>query len=68
MQNRETLRAAGVTHIVNCVGMLVPNCFAADIDYLTLFLLGEACTRRSAAAAPGCQHLEQLSLSCLPTL
>jgi hypothetical protein len=42
MQNRETLRAAGVTHIVNCVGMLVPNCFAAEIDYLTLFLLGEA--------------------------
>ena len=41
VQNRETLRAAGVTHIVNCVGMLVPNCFAAEIDYLTLFLLGE---------------------------
>lgn len=40
-QNRETLRAAGVTHIVNCVGMLVPNCFADEIDYLTLFLLGE---------------------------
>jgi hypothetical protein len=42
-QNRDTLRTAGITHIVNCVGMLVPNCFTDEIDYLTLFLLGEFC-------------------------
>ena len=39
-RSRETLRAAGVTHVVNCVGMLIPDCFAPEIDYLTLFLQG----------------------------
>lgn len=41
-RSRETLRTAGVTHVVNCVGMLIPACFAPEIDYLTLFLQGEA--------------------------
>ena len=68
VQNRETLRAAGVTHIVNCVGMLVPNCFTAEIDYLTLFLLGEAWSRTVAAAGPGRQYLKLSLLSCLPSM
>ena len=68
MQNRETLRAAGVTHIVNCVGMLVPNCFAAEIDYLTLFLLGEDRRCSVAAAVPEYRQPKQSPLSCRPFL
>jgi hypothetical protein len=48
--------------------MLVPNCFAAEIDYLTLFLLGEDCRRTSAAPSPGCQHLKLSLLSSLPVV
>ena len=50
-RSREALRAAGVTHVVNCVGMLIPACFAPDIDYLTLFLQG------GLAAAPARRHV-----------
>ena len=35
------LRRSGVTHVVNCVGMLVPECFPQDFRYLTLYLRGE---------------------------
>ena len=40
-QNREILQRAGVTHVVNCVGMLPPaRPFADDLQYLVLHLLG----------------------------
>lgn len=38
--NRQLLREAGVTHIINCVGMVVPNYFPDDFNYHTLFLKG----------------------------
>lgn len=37
-RSRETLRAAGITHVVNCVGMLIPACFEPELQYLTLFM------------------------------
>lgn len=41
-QDREILRRAGVTHVVNCVGMLPPATpFAGELQYLVLHLLGE---------------------------
>jgi hypothetical protein len=41
-RDRELLRRSGITHVVNCVGMLVPECFPNDFRYLTLYLRGEA--------------------------
>jgi len=40
-RDRDLLRRSGVTHVVNCVGMLVPECFPNDFRYLTLYLRGE---------------------------
>ena len=40
-RDRALLRRSGVTHVVNCVGMLVPECFPQDFRYLTLYLRGE---------------------------
>ncbi len=40
-RNRETLRAAGVTHVINCVGFLYPAYFKDEITYLVLYLQGE---------------------------
>ncbi len=40
-RNRETLRAAGITHVINCVGFLYPAYFKDELDYLVLYLQGE---------------------------
>jgi hypothetical protein len=41
-RDRQTLREAGVTHVVNCIGMLPPTTpFADELQYLVLHLLGE---------------------------
>ncbi|GBG91824.1 hypothetical protein CBR_g53715 [Chara braunii] len=37
-RNRETLRAAGITHVLNCVGFLCPEYFAGQLVYRTLWL------------------------------
>ncbi|BDA50988.1 Protein-tyrosine-phosphatase MKP1 [Coccomyxa sp. Obi] len=37
-RNRETLRAAGVTHVINCVGFLYPAYFKDELTYLVLYL------------------------------
>ena len=40
-RDRQLLREAGVTHVVNCVGMLPPATpFADELQYLVLHLLG----------------------------
>ena len=65
-QNRDTLRAAGVTHVVNCVGMLIPNCFADELDYLTLFLLGAPYVRSCTTADVRGVQLQTDLLGILP--
>ena len=39
--NKELLSACGITHIINCVGMVVPNYFPEDFTYHTLYLKGK---------------------------
>ena len=41
-RSREALRAAGITHVVNCVGFLYPPYFEGELQYKTLYLQGEA--------------------------
>lgn len=52
-KSRERLQAAGITHVVNCVGQLYPNYFAAELKYLKLHLMG----------APGPHGFSLLDLS-----
>jgi len=40
-RNREVLRAAGITHVINCVGFLYPAYFQDELTYLVLYLQGE---------------------------
>ena len=62
-QDRQILRRAGVTHVVNCVGMLPPATpFAGELQYLVLHLLGGCpCLRTTsmAFANPACQLNKQ---------
>lgn len=37
-KNRETLRANGITHVLNCVGFVCPEYFKRDLVYQTLWL------------------------------
>ncbi|GBG71031.1 hypothetical protein CBR_g8330 [Chara braunii] len=37
-RNRETLRAAGITHVLNCVGFVCTEYFPGDLKYKTLWL------------------------------
>ncbi len=39
-RNRDTLRQAGITHVVNCVGFLYPAYFKDELSYKVLFLQG----------------------------
>ncbi len=39
-RNREVLRAAGITHVINCVGFLYPAYFQGELTYLVLYLQG----------------------------
>ena len=39
--NKNILLNCGITHIINCVGMIVPNHFPQDFVYHTLYLKGE---------------------------
>ncbi|KAK9799431.1 hypothetical protein WJX73_010178 [Symbiochloris irregularis] len=36
--SRETLRAAGITHVINCIGHIFHNPFPEELTYLTLCL------------------------------
>ena len=40
-RNREVLRAANITHVINCVGFLYPAYFQDELTYLVLYLQGE---------------------------
>jgi hypothetical protein len=40
-RNRETLRAAKITHVINCVGFLYPAYFKDELTYLVLYLQGK---------------------------
>ena len=39
-RNWDTLEAAGITHVVNCVGFIYPAYFADRLKYKTLYLQG----------------------------
>lgn len=39
-KNRETLREAGVTHVLNCVGYICKEYFKDELTYRTLYLQG----------------------------
>lgn len=39
-RSRETLREAGITHVVNCVGFLYPPYFEDELRYQVLYLQG----------------------------
>ena len=39
-RDKAILQEHGVTHVVNCVGMVCPACFPEDFTYLTLYLNG----------------------------
>lgn len=39
-KSRQILQSAGITHIVNCVGMLYPQYFENEVKYQTLYLNG----------------------------
>jgi hypothetical protein len=41
-KSRESLRQAGITHVVNCVGFLYPPYFEDELQYKVLYLQGEA--------------------------
>ena len=49
-KSREALAAAGITHVVNCVGFLYPPYFEAELAYQTLYLQG-ACGAGMCLAA-----------------
>ena len=49
-KSREALAAAGITHVVNCVGFLYPPYFEAELAYQTLYLQGAA----AGGVAVGC--------------
>ena len=40
-RNREVLKAAGITHVINCVGFLYPAYFQDELTYLVLYLQGQ---------------------------
>lgn len=42
-RNWETLEAAGVTHVVNCVGFIYPAYFEPKLTYKVLYLQGNCC-------------------------
>ncbi|KAJ7536714.1 hypothetical protein O6H91_12G078900 [Diphasiastrum complanatum] len=42
-RNRETLLANKITHVLNCVGFVCPECFPDDFKYKTLWLQDSPC-------------------------
>lgn len=42
-RNRDTLRANGITHVLNCVGFVCPEYFKRDLVYKTLWLQDSPC-------------------------
>eukprot|EP00887_Chlorella_sp_A99_P007946 scaffold12.g7946.t1 len=52
-KNRDTLRASGITHVVNCVGFLYPPYFEGELQYITLYLQGESRAAGSALLRRG---------------
>ena len=61
-RDRQMLREAGVTHVVNCVGMLPPAApFADELQYLVLHLLGAL--RRGLSSCNGLSQCVALTLA-----
>lgn len=50
-RNREVLKAASVTHVINCVGFLYPAYFQEELTYLVLYLQGQLSTRATQCSA-----------------
>lgn len=46
-RNWDTLEAAGITHVVNCVGFIYPAYFKDRLTYKTLYLQGSFTSHRS---------------------
>lgn len=42
-KNREILKAAGITHVVNCVGFVCDPYFKDELTYKVLYLQGATC-------------------------
>ncbi|KAI5077013.1 hypothetical protein GOP47_0009078 [Adiantum capillus-veneris] len=42
-RDRETLRANGITHVLNCVGFVCPEYFKGELNYKTLWLQDSPC-------------------------
>ena len=60
-RNREVLRAAGITHVINCVGFLYPAYFQEELTYLVLYLQGQLSIK--AAQCPA----QTRAALCLPS-
>ena len=54
-RSRDTLRAAGITHVINCVGFLYPAYFQDELTYLVLYLQGVPCLLPPAYCAHACR-------------
>ena len=74
-RNWETLEAAGITHVVNCVGFIYPAYFESKLTYKVLYLQGQSCSYILSAPHDAETrlhlqiHLEKRSLqSCMTPL
>ncbi len=54
-RNWDTLEAAGITHVVNCVGFIYPAYFEDRLKYQILYLQGGTCS--SAPTFTACTQL-----------
>ena len=70
-RNREVLRAANITHVINCVGFLYPPYFQDELTYLVLYLQGEhlsgiVCltTAQECCISKSVQPLRLVACSC----
>lgn len=64
--NRALLKSSGITHIINCVGMLVPNYFESDFTYFTLYLRGGSFLQCSISNVQALEPYTKTSSGLLP--
>lgn len=63
-RNREVLRAAGITHVINCVGFLYPPYFQDELTYLVLYLQGELSAVESLIPGTEGTKREEIYTAC----
>ena len=63
-RNRGVLRAAGITHVINCVGFLYPAYFKEELEYLVLYLQGQLSIRAAHRSAQTDVCASCLSIIC----